>query len=402
MIEAKVYLADEIRLGMRVSYEREVNEDDVMSFAELTGDLNPLHVNEAYAADTNYGRRIVHGAFQVGLASAVLGMHLPGRHVLLGAINSRFPAPLYFPAKVKVSGEITSWNSEAHTGQLKVVIQEATALKPTAEIHMGFTLHERRQGQDVDGEGARERQNHYARLGEGGHKVVIVTGASGGLGADILAAIAPDYQVIGLANTKPLDENLKSLPNVSELHVDLSAADMEEQLLDLIGSRHIHGIVHAAWPGAPRGGLLTADRQAVRSQLNFGSVVTIRLARLLFECVGPEGGRFVALGSTAGSFKPYLPLGVYSLGKACLEHTLRLLAPELARKKITINAVCPSFIPKGINNQANERQIKMESAAVPLGRVCAPEDVAGMVSYLLSPSASFVSGQIIAINGAQL
>jgi 3-oxoacyl-[acyl-carrier protein] reductase len=74
----------------------------------------------------------------------------------------------------------------------------------------------------------------------------------------------------------------------------------------------------------------------------------------------------------------------------------------LARKKITINAVCPSFIATGINKRANERQILMESAGIPMGRVCAPEDVAGMVSYFLSPSSSFVSGQVIALNGAQL
>jgi NAD(P)-dependent dehydrogenase (short-subunit alcohol dehydrogenase family)/acyl dehydratase len=401
MPEVKVYLADELRTGMQVSYERDISEEDVLSFAGLTGDFNPLHVDQNYAATTNYQRRIVHGAFQVGLASAALGMHLPGQNVLLGSINSRFPTPLYFPSKVRVSGEITSWNLDARSGQLKVLIQEANGLETTAEIYMGFTLHERGRGQDAGGV-FREQKNHQTTEQEDGLKVVIVTGASGGLGADILAALAPEYRVVGVINKQPLDEKLKSLPNVSELKLDLSATDLEKQLLDLVGSRPVYGIVHAAWPGAPRGGLLHADEALIRTQLDFGTVVAIRLARFLFGCAGPEGGRFIALGSTAGTFKPYLPLGAYSLGKACLENTLRLLAPELARKKITINAVCPSFIATGINKRANERQILMESAGIPLGRVCVPEDVVGMVSYFLSPSSSFVSGQVIALNGAQL
>jgi NAD(P)-dependent dehydrogenase (short-subunit alcohol dehydrogenase family) len=128
----------------------------------------------------------------------------------------------------------------------------------------------------------------------------------------------------------------------------------------------------------------------------------VRLARTLFEHAHPGGGRFIAIGSTAGTFKPYLPLGVYSLAKACLEQTVRLLAPELARKKVTINAVGPSFLPVGINKQATQRQMTMESATIPMGRLCSVEDVVGTINYLLSPEASFVSGQVLMLTGGQL
>ncbi len=74
----------------------------------------------------------------------------------------------------------------------------------------------------------------------------------------------------------------------------------------------------------------------------------------------------------------------------------------MARKKVTVNAVCPSFVPLGINKQADERQQKMEAARVPLGRLCTAADVAGAVDYLLSPAASFVSGQILGLSGGQL
>src|SRR2546427_12045228 len=124
-MEAKLYRADELRAGLKVSYEREITEEDVLAFARLTGDYNPLHVNADYAAQTNYGNRIVHGAFQVGLASSLLGMHLPGKNVLLGSINSRFSSPLYFPSRARISGEISSWNLQTLGGQLRVMVQEA-------------------------------------------------------------------------------------------------------------------------------------------------------------------------------------------------------------------------------------------------------------------------------------
>ena len=115
-----------------------------------------------------------------------------------------------------------------------------------------------------------------------------------------------------------------------------------------------------------------------------------------------EGGRFVALGSSFGSRNPLLSLAAYSLGKAALEHTVALLAPELARKRITINSICPTFVPAGMNESVSDTQRRKEEAQVPMGRLCLPEDIVGIVQYLLSPSAAFVSGQDIGLSGAQL
>jgi 3-oxoacyl-[acyl-carrier protein] reductase len=400
-LKAKLYRAEELRTGLNVSYEREITEEDILSFARLSGDSNPLHVDADYARDSNYRGRIVHGAFQVGLASALLGMHLPGKNVLLGSINCRFPSPLYFPTRAKVSGEITSWNLQTLGGQLKVIVQESESLRPTAEISMGFTLHER---STEGGVGPRHDQlkTDPRGLSQDERKLVVVTGASGGLGTALISALASAYQVLALVKTQSLAEDLSALPNVSEFQIDLSNPAIEDSLLTVLDSRSVYGVVHAAWPGAPRGSLLQADQDTIRNQVDFGTTLTVQLAKLLFEHADAGGGRFIAIGSTAGSFKPYLPMGVYSLAKACLENTIRLLAPELARKQITINAACPSFVPVGINKQADQRKVLQESAAIPMGRVCQPEDVVGMVRYLLSPEAAFVSGQVFALTGAQL
>ena len=401
MPEAQLYSAEDLRVGLKVTYEVEITEEDILVFARLTGDHNPLHVNADYARTSNYQGRIAHGAFQVGLASALLGMHLPGKKVLLGTVNSRFPTPLYFPCRVRITGDITSWNARTLGGQLRVLVQESTSLTTTAEIFMGFTLHEERQSQTREDPSIMPA-DEASDTGGAADKLILLTGASGGLGTPLLAALAREYQVLALVNQQPLEDSMLRLPNVQEVRLNISAPDFEEQLSSVIGARHIYALVHAAWPGAPRGGLLQSDDDLLNSQIAFGTTVTVRLARILFKHAHPDGGRFVAVGSTAGTFKPYLPLGVYSLGKACLEHTVRLLALELARKKVTINAVCPSFIPVGINKQASQRQMMMESATIPMGRLCSVEDVIGTINYLLSPEASFVSGQILMLTGGQL
>lgn len=82
-----------LSVGLAADFERDLSEEDVLSFARDSGDWNPIHVDADYALIRNSRGRIVHGAFQVGLASALLGMHLPGNNVLLGSINARFISP---------------------------------------------------------------------------------------------------------------------------------------------------------------------------------------------------------------------------------------------------------------------------------------------------------------------
>ncbi len=144
--EPAVWEAGRLRVGLRAEFERDVTEADVLEFARNSGDANPLHVDASYARSSSFQGRIVHGAFQVGLASALIGMHLPGRNVLLGSVNARFPAPLYFPCRVSVRGEITAWDAGRNAGQLRVVVLEAASRTPTAEVGMGFTLHEALRG----------------------------------------------------------------------------------------------------------------------------------------------------------------------------------------------------------------------------------------------------------------
>lgn len=388
--------ADDLRVGLSAEFERDITEEDVLAFAEESGDCNPLHVEADYAATSMFGRRIVHGAFQIGLASALLGMHLPGRACLLGSVNARFPAPLYFPSRVKVRGELTAWNRERRSGQVRVLVVDQSAAVPTSEIQLGFTLHETRDRQQDQPIAVPARNGHTDR------PVVLVTGAAGGLGSAILEELARDYAVVALTHSTELDGRLQNLEHVESVAADLASADWEDPVRTALAQRPLFAVVHAAWPGSPHGGLLETPEEVIDRQLAFGTIYPIRLAKLLRSSVGTEGGRLIFLGSLFGSHKPLVSRAPYSLGKAALEQTIKLLAPELARKAITVNAVAPAFVPVGMNQAAPERQLKLEAAQVPLGRLCTPRDVAQAVRFLLSPTASFISGQFLGLSGGQV
>jgi 3-oxoacyl-[acyl-carrier protein] reductase len=386
-----------LAVGQSFTFERDVSESDIAMFGRLSGDMNALHLDSAYAATTNYGKRIAHGAFQVGVASAMAGMHLPGRNVLLGGINARFPAPLYYPARVSVTGTITAWNAESGSGRLEVVLTDVATRDRTAEVFMSFTLHERARGNR-----AVEKTSPVSRRTEERKPRIVVTGASGAIGSAICADLAGDYAITAISRNRATLAETAKLPDLKVANVDLLATGSEDVLREAIAESPIYAIVHTAWPGAPAGGLLTGDGEMIDEQLRAGTRVPIALSRILFDNVADGGGRFIAIGSIAGTVKPHLPKGGYSLGKAALEQTVRLLAPELARKGITANVISPSFIAAGINVRATERQQLLEAASIPAGRLCTVEDVVNTVRFLLSPNASFISGQNIVLSGGQV
>jgi NAD(P)-dependent dehydrogenase (short-subunit alcohol dehydrogenase family)/acyl dehydratase len=399
MLAPKIIAAADLSVGLTAEYEREIEESDVLGFAANSGDFNPLHVDSSFAQHTRYSQRIVHGAFQIGLASALIGMHLPGRDVLLGSVNARFLSPLYFPCRVRVSGEIAAWNAVSRAGSVRVTVSDLASLAPTAEITMAFSLQAGKRERPAATKQKSTPVETAFSSDRKDRKILILTGASGGIGAVLLKALAEEFSVLALVHRRPLQEKP---PHAVEVQADISAPGWEQIITQRLGGHPLYGIVHCAWAGMPKGGLLHSDSRLIEQQLAFGTSHVVRLARLLFSLVGSDGGRMVALGSVAGHYKPALGLGAYSLAKSALEDTLRLLAPEVARKKISINAVCPTFVPAGMNVQADDLHIKREAALIPMGRICETQDIVGAVRYLLSPAASFISGQSIVLSGAQL
>lgn len=99
---------EDLDVGQKAEIIQEVTADDVRRFAQLTGDTNPIHLNEAYAANTRFGGRIAHGLYTASLISAVLGTRLPGPGAIYLSQTIKFRAPVFIGDTVTAQVEITA------------------------------------------------------------------------------------------------------------------------------------------------------------------------------------------------------------------------------------------------------------------------------------------------------
>lgn len=87
-------LYDEIQIGDRAEVSKEITSDDILDFARLTGDVNPVHIDDEYARKTFFKERIAHGMLTASLISTVLGTQLPGRNTIYLSQNLKFKRPV--------------------------------------------------------------------------------------------------------------------------------------------------------------------------------------------------------------------------------------------------------------------------------------------------------------------
>src|ERR1700742_953576 len=85
---------DDLKVGMKERLKKTIAASDVVGFAQLTGDRNPIHLSEHFAARTSFGGRIAHGLYTAGLISAVLGTRLPGPGAIYISQTLNFRAPV--------------------------------------------------------------------------------------------------------------------------------------------------------------------------------------------------------------------------------------------------------------------------------------------------------------------
>lgn len=127
---------EDITIGDSASFTKTVTEYDVYNFAGVTGDMNPIHINQEFAKNTQFSNRIAHGILSLGFISNVLGTKLPGPGSIYAKQSCQFKKPVYIGDTITATVEVTNkdeiknrvWLRTYCTNQRGEVVLEGEAL----------------------------------------------------------------------------------------------------------------------------------------------------------------------------------------------------------------------------------------------------------------------------------
>jgi 3-hydroxybutyryl-CoA dehydratase len=121
MLELRTLFFEDLSVGMIETLTKTVASSDVIGFAQLTGDRNPIHLSEHFAAKTPFGRRIAHGLYTASLISAVLGTRLPGPGAVYVSQTLNFRAPVRIGDTVEVTVVVAELFPERQRARLTCI-----------------------------------------------------------------------------------------------------------------------------------------------------------------------------------------------------------------------------------------------------------------------------------------
>jgi len=237
-------------------------------------------------------------------------------------------------------------------------------------------------------------------------KIVLVTGSSRGIGAEMIkafgksgAACVVNYVADPEGQNKADAENVaKELKNPLVIECDVTKTEQVEAMMKQIQDRHGGLDILVNNSGIIRDRTIKKMTQdefesVVRVNLTGTFIVTQKAAGIL-----RGGGRIVNLSSVSGQIGLFGQAN-YSSSKAGIIALTKVLAREFARQDITVNAIAPGFIDVGMSKGMPDEVTQNFIKQIPLGRLGNVNEIVSAALFLASPMASYITGQVLNVNG---
>lgn len=237
-------------------------------------------------------------------------------------------------------------------------------------------------------------------------KNIIVTGASGGIGKEIVKTLAKkNTRLILLYNTnstevESLKNNLEKTCEIVVYKCNLTNAENIEKMVNHIIKhfKNIDVLVNCAGISKLQQIQDTTEQDYYEvMDTNFKSVVLLT-ALVSKNMISNKSGNIVNISSMWGKVGASME-SLYSASKGAMNAFTLSLAKELGPSNINVNAICPGLIDTKMNQCLSKETIDSIIEETPLLRIGKPKDVANLVEFLISNKASFITGQIITIDG---
>jgi gluconate 5-dehydrogenase len=244
-------------------------------------------------------------------------------------------------------------------------------------------------------------------------RVALVAGGSGGIGVRVcgaLAGVGARVAIVG-RNAERLEAARRAVEQAGASALAIAAdvtkeADAERAVAETVeGLGRLDVLVNAVGGGAGAA-LHDAEHYPVEAwdwiiDLNLRSQFLVSRAAARAMIAAGRGGRILNLSSVRGQLGVRLGYSAYVAAKGAMNALTRQHATEWARHGITVNAIAPTFVrtPQVESLLADDAFRESLVARIPLGRIAEPDDVVGAVLFFCSDASSFVTGQVLTLDG---
>jgi 3-oxoacyl-[acyl-carrier protein] reductase len=379
--------------GDEACWTHTIAAKEVDAFAALSGDDNPLHMNDAYARTSGFQGRVVHGMLLAAWLSRVLGTHFPGPGVLWLSQSIRFARAVYIGDSVEVVVRV-----KHKAVELRTLVLETTVLGP--------------DGSPVLTGEARTMMLPVDRTPAWNEYVAIVTGSGRGIGAavaralgDLGARVVVNYRASGDAAQRVVADVKAAGGDAIAVQADVAEGDAGATLVAAAEETwgRVDALVNNATPPIER----KPFEELGWDEVDRYWQTYVRSAFMLTQAALPgmkeRGfGRVVHLLTSAIWGKPPAHTAGYVAAKSGLWGLTKALAVELAPHGITVSALSPSSVMTDQWEGSSERQRRALALALPAQRLATPEEVARTVTFLLGPEGGYLHGANVPVAGGEV
>ena len=241
------------------------------------------------------------------------------------------------------------------------------------------------------------------------NKVAIITGASKGIGKAIAHALGQQGAKVVIASRKQeaVDETAAEFrkEGIDATGIAAHMGDMAQVKLLVEKTLEIYGgidiIVNNAAINPVFGPILQTDLPVFDKIMEVNVKGPLELCKLAYASMKARGGGSIINISSIEGLTPALGLGLYSISKATLIATTKVLAREWGADKIRANVICPGLVQTKFSEAltGNEKILKMVMAKQALPHLAVPEDIAGLALFLAADASAFCTGAVYTADG---
>ncbi|MFC5422104.1 SDR family NAD(P)-dependent oxidoreductase [Bosea eneae] len=235
---------------------------------------------------------------------------------------------------------------------------------------------------------------------------VLVTGGAKGVGAAIVRALVAAGHDVDFTYRSSGEQAQALAAEITDaaagrvvraLPLDLSDKPALDSFCETVEGESYFGFIHnAGQPYDTLAAMLVQDKAEAAMQVNFWAFT--RLAKSLMRgMIRTKAGRIVAIGSVA-ALRGNPGNAAYAASKGALISYAKTLAVETGKRGVTVNVIAPGFVDTDMMAPYAAYRNKMEGQ-IPAGRFAKPEEVAGLVAFLMSPPAAYITGTVLPIDG---